>query len=453
VANLSPEQELEQFGYHQQLHRGLSFWQLTAFGLNYMTPIAPAIVFGFILQASGGSVILPFLLGGIGMSFTAITYALLVRKFPIAGSLYSYVSHAWHPRIGFIAGWILLLDYILIPTIMSMSSVLYLQDFLPHVPYSVLLFLFIAITGLLNLFDVKVMARLGLWLLLIGELVIFAGFAVWAYAVKVKGMGVGHLLSTEPFHFHSLPALATATSLAVLAYLGFDAITTMAEEAKNPKRDIPKAILVALLIGTATMLITGYLGMLVIPNWQQFVNDPSWLSTTLFYVSKLTGGEGFGIFYALGYVFSMAVFNIVATAAGARLLFGMGRDRVLPKAIFSAINERWGTPHWNIALILLLEFGIGMLSTVDAIAELVNYGALLGFILLNLSLIWLVYVKGTAITTHHPIRKFFLCFVSPFIGVLVMFWVFLSMQHITLIIGSIWLIIGICYTVFGHKTL
>ncbi len=127
--------ELEQFGYQQQLKRFLGVWQLTAFGLNYMIPIAPALIFGFILVSSGGTVALPYLLAMIAMLFTANSYSLMIQAFPFAGSLYSYVSRGWSTRIGFIAGWVLLLDYMLIPTVTAAGDATYIHAFFPLIPY------------------------------------------------------------------------------------------------------------------------------------------------------------------------------------------------------------------------------------------------------------------------------------------------------------------------------
>lgn len=196
-----PQQDLSRFGYRQELNRSLNLWQLTAFGLNYMIPLAPAIVFGFILMDSGGTVALPYLIAGIGMSFTAVCYVILIRNFPIAGSLYSYVSRGWNPHVGFIAGWVLLLDYILIPTVTSMSAAIYAKQLMPQLPYGDFLFVFTASTGLINLLNVNVIARIGLWLLIIGEIVMFVGFVIWSHGIVFKGIGVGHLISVEPFKF------------------------------------------------------------------------------------------------------------------------------------------------------------------------------------------------------------------------------------------------------------
>ena len=313
------ELELAKFGYKQELKRSLSVWELTAFGLNYMIPIAPAIIFGFVLTTSGGTVALPYLIAGVAMFFTALSYGAMVQNFPLAGSIYNYVSRGWNPHIGFLAGWILILDYILIPTVTAMSASIYIREYYPQVPYAVWLLLFAVAMGTLNLFGVELMAKLGLWLLLIGEVVIFVGFAVWIWATHKQNLP---LITTMPFKFDSVSTLMTATSLAVLSYLGFDAVTTLSEETNNPRRDIPKAVYLSVIIGAATMFITGYLGMLLIPNWREFAGNENWVATTLFQVAKRANDTWFPVFYTAGFLIAMGVFNVVATAAGARLLYG-----------------------------------------------------------------------------------------------------------------------------------
>lgn len=452
----SVENELGLFGYKQQLNRSLNVWQLTAFGLNYMIPIAPAMIFGYILMQSGGTVALPYLLAGISMIFTGISYAILMPNFPLAGSLYSYIGRGMHPQLGFLAGWVILLDYILGPVTTSISAALYAKQLIPFIPYEAWLLLFIGGMGFFNLFGVKLLANFNLMLFLIGEFIVVVAFFVWIYAVVYHHVGIGHLFSLTPFYFSNTAALAGATSLAIFSYIGFDAITTLAEEAKHPKRDIPRAIYWSISVGGITMFLTGYLAMLVIPDWKMHAHNSDWMATILFQVAKITGGQWFSLFYAIGFLLAMGVFNIVGTAASARLLFGMGRDGRLPKAFFGAVNQRWQTPHWNIIFIVVLECILGSLFSLDNIAELVNYGALLGFITLNLTVIWLYYIKrnGNAPlalgeTPHWlpPWSSSFKYFISPLLGATLLLWVFCNLKSVTLIVGTSWLLIGIVYSV------
>lgn len=452
--------DISKFGYKQELDRRMNVWELTAFGLNYMVPIAPAIIFGSLLSISGGTVALPYLFAGVAMLLTGFSYSIMVKNFPLAGSVYSYVGRGWNIHLGFISGWVLTLDYILIPTVTASSAAYFAQQYFPNLSYGFLLAIFTLGTGLLNLFGVELLSRLGLGLLIAGEFVVWLTIIVWAHAVQFNGIGTGTLLSTEPLHFSSISALATATSLAVFSFLGFDAITTLAEESRQPKKDIPKAIYWCVAIGTLTMFVTGYVGMLVIPDWASHIKNTTWLNTTLFQVTKMTGGQFFTTVYTACYLTEMAVFNLVATAAGARLLYGMGRDSLIPKGIFASINKRWKTPHWNIIIIVAIEFILGLSANMTTLSNLVNYGALFAFAALNLSVIWLYYFKKSGespekfgnktswIPTGWQHIRFL---ILPFLGFLVISFVWASMDHLALIIGTIWLIIGIVFLAIKTK--
>lgn len=454
IPNMSNESNLSKFGYEQELKGSMNVLQLTAFGLNYMLPLAPAVIFGVLLSTSGGTVALPFLLAGLAMFLTAFSYTTMVRNYPLSGSVYSYVGRGWNPHLGFLAGWVLTLDYVLIPTITSVSAAYLVQQYFPNVPFWILLGIFSVGIGLLNLFGVELMSKMGLWFLILGEFVVWTCILVWGKAVQIDGVGTGTLFSMQPFHFDSVPGLVAATSLAVLSFLGFDAITTLAEESRDAKRDIPKAIYMCVGIGLITMVACGYVAMLVIPDWQTHINDENWMNTALFQVSKMTGGPMFGIFFTAGFLSSLAVFNLVATAAGARLLYGMGRDNLLPKGIFAAVNKRYKTPHFNIILIVAVEFILGNTVDLGTISNLVNYGAFFGFAALNLSVIWLYYVKKKGEgplsqgsppnwlpTGKHHLRYFFL----PLLGFAVIAFVWFGMDRLALLLGTIWLVIGTAF--------
>ena len=448
---LTATQELEKFGYKQELKRSLNVWELTAFGLNYMIPTAPAIIFGIILTESKGTVAVPYAVAGVAMVFTALSYGAMVQNFPLAGSIFNYVSRGINEHVGFLAGWVLILDYVLIPTVTSVSASLYIREFFPQVPFWTWLLLFAVAMGLLNLFGVELMAKLGLWLLLLGEVVIFVGFIWWCIAAHHYHYPI---ITSKPFHVGSFSGMMTATSVAVLSYLGFDAVTTLSEETNNPRRDVPRAVYLSVIIGAGTMILTGYFGMLLIPDWLKHANNSNWVNTTLFQVAKMVPGAWFHIFYTTGYLIAMGVFNVVATAAGARLLYGMGRDGMLPRTFFGKINKRFATPHFNIIVIVVLEYILGIWLGLERISTLINYGALGGFAALNFGVFYLYYVKKTGVSPYkkgntpnwHPKGRqhlrFMLC---PFLGVGIVVWVWTSMDHVTLAVGTTWLVIGIVY--------
>ncbi|EDZ90757.1 membrane protein, putative [Francisella tularensis subsp. novicida FTG] len=217
--------------YKQELAKKLNLFHLIAFGLNYMIPFAPAIIFGIIAKTSGTTVSLPYLFAMIIMSLTAFSYVYMVKRNPVAGSLYSYVESIFGTRLGFLAGWILFLDYILVPTVVAMSATIYLQHYIPEIPYYVILCSFVLITGLFNLLGISIVANVGIILLLIIEILLIICLFVLGSSAISTSQG---LLSLRPFEFNSISGLFTATTFCVLSYLGYDAISTLAEEAKNP---------------------------------------------------------------------------------------------------------------------------------------------------------------------------------------------------------------------------
>ncbi|WZB73059.1 APC family permease [Achromobacter xylosoxidans] len=232
--------------------------------------------------------------------------------------------------------------------------------------------------------------------------------------------------------------------------MGFDAITTLAEETRRPKRDIPRAIYWCVGIGTLTMFACGYVAMLAIPDWRQHIGDEAWLNTTLFQVSRATGGEAFSVFFTVGYLTALGVFNVVATAAGARLLFGMGRDELLPRAVFARVNRRWRTPHWSILLICAIEFALGNFANMETLSNLVNYGAMFAFAALNISVVWLYYVRGGGeLADGSRLRprgaQHLRYLLLPAVGLAIILYVWAHMDTLAQILGTVWLAAGIAY--------
>lgn len=439
--------ELKSFGYEPKLSRSLTIWQLVAFGLTYLQPIGPAVIFGFLLSTSGGSVALPYALAFVGMIFTVMSYSVLIKEYPLSGSIYNYVKYVINPFWGFIAGWLLALDYILIPTITSVSSAIYAHQLVPSISYEVWLCLFICGMGLLNLIGIKSTSYINSAILLLQVGIVVAGFVIWTTFLMKSSRSAHSLFSLAPFQFDTFSGLLQASSLAIFSFLGFDAVTTMAEESVNPRRDIPRAMMICTCIGFTIMFVTGYLGVLLFPNWQTLITDQSWLDAALFNAAKLTGGDLFVLMYTVGFILAMVITNLVGTAAAARLLYGIGRDGIIPSRIFSAVNKRFQTPHWNIVFIMLIEMVLGSFANPDQLAELINYGAISGFIMLNFSVIWFG-VKRLSIMPNNirnitsNLLKYF---IFPSIGWAIMLSIFVCMKLVTIVFGSTWGVAGILY--------
>jgi putrescine importer len=447
---LESSKDLEKFGYKQSLSRTLNVWQLSAFGLTYLQPIGPAVIFGFLLTTSGGTVALPYLFAFIGMLFTINSYAILIKEYPLAGSVYHYAKNIMGPFFGFLAGWLFLLDYILIPTITSVCASIYAHQLIPAIPYEAWLISFVLSMGYLNLKGIKATTNISTVLLLMQAAVVLAGFTVWTLYIVNHSAGANSLFSLKPFHFESLGGVVQASSLAIFGFLGFDAVTTLAEESVNPRKDIPRAMLICACVGFAVMFITGYLGVLTIPDWKVLSSNSSWVNASLFHIASVTGGHAFSVLYTLGFILAMVVSNLVGTTAASRLLFGMGRDKVISENIFSSVGSRSKTPYKNLIFIMLLELILGSFINLDNLAELINFGAISGFIILNIC----VFIIGFKINRNadrlypaagNKIKFVIRYIIFPIMALIIMISLFVSMNNITILFGSTWAFAGIIY--------
>lgn len=452
--SLLADKELESYGYTPKLSRSLGLWSLTSFGLTYLQPIGPAVVFGYLLKTSGGSVALPYTFAFIGMLFTVLSYSVLIKEYPLAGSIYNYVKIIIGPFWGFLAGWLLALDYILIPTITSVSAAIYAHQLIPAISYESWLITFVLGMGILNLVGIRCATFFGGLMLLIQIAIVLLGLYLLAiYIVGTNGSIYG-LISLKPFHFASVSGVIQASSLAIFSFLGFDAVTTLAEEAVNPKKDIPRAMLICICIGFGIMFLTGYLGVMAIPNWGSLMAEHGWVDVALFKITKMTSSDLFTLTYSVGFILAMMVSNLVGTAAATRLLYGMGRDGIISKQFFSAVNTRWKTPHMNILIIATVEVILGSFVNQDQLAEMINYGAITGFIILNISLLCFGYkyvINNKELinpSMNEKIRSFLKCFIFPLIATVVMIEIFIHIKPDTIVYGTAWALIGVIYYFF-----
>ncbi len=427
---------LEQFGYEDQLDRALSLGDLIVYGMIFMVPIAPFSVFGFVWQEAKGMVVLAYLIGMAGMLFTALSYAAMSRAFPLAGSVYAYVQRGLHETAGFMAGWLILLDYILIPALLYLFSAVALRPLLPQVPIWAWLIGFVAVNAAANLLGVRFTARLYKTLLAL-ELLVLAVFVIAGAITLFGGEGAGRLTLAPLYdpHAFSLSTVAGATSIAVLSFLGFDGISTLSEESRGARDAIAKATLSALvLIGALFVLQTWIAADLA--RGMRFHSA----ATAFYQVAARAGGSGLRVAAILAVVISFGIANAMAAqAAVARVLFAMARDRKLP-AVLAAVHPRFKTPYVSTLLVAGVSLLVGLFFThrIDDLSRVVNFGALTSFALLHL-----------AVAYHYFFRqrsgawvRHLLC---PLAGFGVIVYVLAGMDRTAKILGGCWIAIGMAY--------
>jgi putrescine importer len=421
----------------QRLRRVLSPWDLIFYGIVAVTPSAPATVYGLAEQKSGGYVVVTILAAMVAMVLTAISYGRMAALYPSAGSAFAYVSRGMHPYLGFAAGWAMLLDYILTPLFCVLYGTLALQRAFPVLPFSLGALLFAAGITLLNLRGIRSTARANQALLAFMGIVLFS-FIVLAIRYIAARHGVMGLFSTQPFYrpgtFH-VRAIASATSFAALTYLGFDAVTTMAEDVKDPRKNV-------MLAAVAVCLFTGlfggflvYLGHLAWPDYKTFTN----VDTAFIDVTGRVGGQVLLSATALLLVVANIGAGLTTQVGAARLLYGMGRENVIPARPFSRLHPVRNTPDFNIILLGLLAFVGSQLISYELAAELLNFGAFLGFMEVNLAVIWDFWVRKTGDRK----RNFFTDVILPFLGFLFCSVIWLGLGTPAKTAGSLWLVVGL----------
>lgn len=431
-----------QLGPH--LQRVLSLRDLFWYGIVAVTPSAPATVFGLADAQSRGHVVLTILAGMVAMVLTAISYGRMASLYPSAGSAYTYVSRGIHPYVGFAAGWAMLLDYIVIPLFCVIYGTLALQRALPWLPFFVGSAVFAAGITLLNLRGIRATARNN-QILLVLMFAVLGAFLIFAVRYLFLRQGFKGLFSFAPFYnpaTFSVRRIARATSFAALTYLGFDAVTTLAEEVENPRRNVMLAAVgVCLFTGLFGGLLV-YLGQLVWPEYDSFLNP----DTAFIDVTGRVGGPLLLQATAMLLVVANIGAGLTSQVGAARLLFGMGRENVLPPRIFARIHPVHNTPDLNVILLGIVAFLGAQFMSYELTAEILNFGAFLGFMGVNGAVFWQYGVHSPA--GHH--RNPILDMILPFLGFLfcgVIWWGLASPAKIA---GSAWLIVGV--VVVGWRT-
>ncbi len=236
MTRIDEDRTLEQYGYRQELRRSLTFTDLLVYGLIFMVPIAPFGIFGSVFQASGGMVALAYAIGMLAMIFTANSYAQMAKAFPMAGSVYTYAGRGIAAPVGFLSGWMILLDYILVPSLLYLIASLAMNSLVSSVPVWLWLLLFVVLNTVVNYPGIEMTARITK-LMLVAELIVLAIFLVIGAVAVAQGKGNG--FSFDAFYnsdTFSYSLLFGAVSVAVLSFLGFDGISTLAEESRQQPR-------------------------------------------------------------------------------------------------------------------------------------------------------------------------------------------------------------------------
>jgi amino acid transporter len=422
---------------HGELKRSLSYTDLIVYGLAYIAPTAPLNTLGFVWTESHGLIALAYLLGAVCMYFTAKSYALMTESVPTAGSVYGFARVSLGVFPGFIAGWMILLDYLLIPAFVYVLMAVALGTLAPTLDRSICIVLSVAITLAINWFGITITTRASL-VSVLWQFILVGGLVVAALLALHAGAGNGALTIKPLYDADALHASSVfgATSICIMSFLGFDAISTLVEEVKDRDRRVVGRAIIAVLVIAASFFVavTWVLGN-VLPGLA--LRDPA---STYVDLAAWIIGPWAGAMLAWSNATIIGLSNALPMQVGvARVLFAMGRDRQLP-AILARVHPRFHTPYVSMVVTSLISLGVALVMRyrMDELATIVNFGALSGFLLLHLSVLKRFAAKpGIGWWLAHRL--------VPVCGIVVVLAVFSGMNRVAVQVGLSWLAIGLCY--------
>jgi putrescine importer len=430
-----------------RLKRVLGLWDLVYYGIILTSPIAVVPMFGEAQVLSRGHAVVTLLAAMVAMTATAVSFGRMATVYPSAGSVYTYVSRTFNPQIGFVLGWAMFLEYLFQPLQNSLYAALTIQRLLPHIPFALLSALAVGFMTFLCWFGIRTTARANQILLAFMSIVMigFLGEAIWYIFAHQHWQG---FVSALPFYnprTFSVRAIAAGTALAATTYIGFDGVSILAEEVENPKRNV---LLASVLVCVFTGLFAAFqvfLAVRVWPDYRTLVNP----ETAFMDVARVVGGYKLFLGFGVVLLVSSVACGLAGLLGAVRLLYGMGRDNILPRKIFGHLNAERGNPTYNVAIAGALAYLGTLTMQWERSVEILNFGALMAFMAVNLAA---VRHFGFSLDPEEK-RRIVFDVIVPSLGFLFCLVIFLGLQGSTLVVGGIWVAVGALYVVLKTKAM
>lgn len=434
-------QGIEQYGYKQELKRSLGFRDLVVYGLIFMVPIAPFGIFGSVFQGAGGMVALAYAIGMLVMLFTAASYAQMSRAFPMAGSVYTYAGRGIAAPVGFLSGWMILLDYVLVPGLLYLIASVAMNSLVPAVPVWLWLVGFVVLNTVVNFFGIEMTARINR-IMLLAELAVLAVFLVVGVVALAQGEGDGGgftpIYNGDTF---SWGLVFGAVSIAVLSFLGFDGISTLAEENRESARAIGRSMVAALVLVGLLFIVQTWVASLLVPDADGLIKDGDPDGTAFYDAARVAGGAWLAKLTALATAIAWGFANsLVAQAATSRLLYAMARDRQLPRFL-AKVHPKRRVPVNATLLVAAVSLALGLYMAerddgITLLSSLINFGAMTAFLTLHVSVVVHYVVRSGS-------RDWWRHLIAPAIGFLILGYVVINAKVAAQKLAFVWLAIGV----------
>lgn len=416
------------------LRRSLGLPGAVTFGLAYMLPLTVFTTFGIVNQLTEGHLPVAYIITLCAMLFTASSYALMVRAIPLAGSAYTYTRKTMGERVGFMSGWALLLDYLVMPLLTFLVIGIYLSESIPVIPQWVWIIGSAILVTALNIFGIKLVSNVAMVLLAFQAvfLLVFAAMALSAAA----GNPMPSILDAFTAQGPGVATLFGGAAILCLSFLGFDAVSSLAEETVQAREIVPRAIIIVTLTGGVLFIAISLLSNYVFPDFSAY-RDVDSAALDVVYTA---GGFFLESFFTAAYIAGCFAAVLASQSTAARILYTMGRDGKLPRKIFGKLHPRYQTPAR--ASLVVGAIGLGALFLdLDLVSSLISFGALTAFTMVNMSVIKHYFIDLGLRSGKDRLRYL----IAPLIGVALCLWLWSSLSTVALIAGALWIVIGAIY--------
>ncbi|MGS0894343.1 APC family permease [Burkholderia stagnalis] len=404
---------------------------LVIFGLAYMLPMTVFTTYGIVTRETNGHLTAAYAVTLVAMLFTARSYGHMARLMPSAGSAYTFASRNFGASAGFMVGWALLMDYLFIPMISYLAIGIYMKQIFPTVPSSVWIVASIALITGLNIVGIRLVNRVNL-ILIASQLVFIAIFlAASARFAAAHGSAIAIAWPATG----NAGAIFAGSAILCLSFLGFDAVSTLSEETRAPRRTVPRAILLCTLLSGLLFMLIAYAGQIVFPDWHTFRDLDS---ASLELMRRIGGGTLSALFVAV-YVAGCFASAMAGQASVTRVLFAMGRDRVLPACVFGHLHPRLRTPVRATLAVGAVSLS-ALFITLDLASTMISFGALVAFAVVNLC----VMRSYLARPEHRRLSGWIMFGLAPAIGFAMNVWLWSGLSRQTFVVGIGWLALGLC---------
>ncbi len=414
-----------------KLRRALGVPSLIAYGLTSMGVLSVVAVYGAGTQISNGHLPAAYVAAVVAMLFTAHSYGRMARYVPLTGGAYAYATRAFGGPVGFLTGWAMLLDYLFLPMVNFLLFGLYFNSLFTGVPVQVAVLICMVLVGIFSIIGVSWVQRMN-FVIVIASVVVIVVFVVLA-VINAPDLSLHNVIGPLTAGDGGIGPIVAASAIVAFAFLGFDGVSTLSEETRNPTRDVPRGIVLSTLCAGLGYIVFAVAGSLIVPDWTTLTN----LDAAGTELMDHAGGNTLKVVFVVVNVLGIVLCGTAAQMSVSRVLFAIGRDGVLPSAL-ARLHQRFLTPY--VAALVVSAFSIiALFITLNQAVYMINFGALVAFAMVNLATIKVVFGDLRQRGPMGILRNL----VMPIIGFGFIAWLWTSLAWFTFMVGGVWLAIGV----------